>query len=230
MPRRIPPSISTVPRPATASATSGRASRLAGTWSSWRPPWFETTTPAAPCSIASAASSAVSTPLTRTGSEQPEASSSRSGQARRRVHLREDLLDAERAPAAERRVEAGHAERRRAPWRPCAGPARGGPPGGRRRSAGSPRSPTRPPRRGAPGSPPGRGSSRAGRSAGPREPPPRPRSAARWRSSTGRTPFRPQPPPEPSPARPPDGRAAGRRPGRPAPASTAARRAARSRC
>jgi hypothetical protein len=38
VPRRTPPSISTGTRPATASTTSGSASRLAATPSSWRPP------------------------------------------------------------------------------------------------------------------------------------------------------------------------------------------------
>ena len=41
-----------------ASTISGRTSSVAGARSSCRPPWFETTTPAAPCSAASTASSA----------------------------------------------------------------------------------------------------------------------------------------------------------------------------
>src|SRR5712691_1489629 len=78
-PRRTPPSSSTSTRPSTASATSGSASIDAATPSSWRPPWFETTTAAAPCSTASRASSAVSTPLSTTGKPCP-ASHSRSRQ------------------------------------------------------------------------------------------------------------------------------------------------------
>ena len=52
-PRRMPPSTSTSTLPSTASATSGSASIVASAPSSWRPPWFETTTPAAPWSAAS---------------------------------------------------------------------------------------------------------------------------------------------------------------------------------
>ena len=53
VPRRMPPSRSTSIRPSTASTTSGSASIVAATPSSWRPPWFETTIAAAPCSHAS---------------------------------------------------------------------------------------------------------------------------------------------------------------------------------
>ena len=65
-------------RPSTASTTSGSASIVAATPSSCRPPWFETTTPAAPCSHARRASSAVSTPLRTTGRPASEAKRSTS--------------------------------------------------------------------------------------------------------------------------------------------------------
>ena len=74
----MPPSTSTSIRPSTASTTSGSASIVAGAPSSWRPPWLETITPAAPCSQASAASSAVTMPFTSTGRLESETSSSRS--------------------------------------------------------------------------------------------------------------------------------------------------------
>ena len=48
--------------------------------SSWRPPWLETTTPAAPCSTASAASSAVRRPLTSSGTPASAAIPPRSSQ------------------------------------------------------------------------------------------------------------------------------------------------------
>ena len=89
--------------------TSGRASAVARQRSSWRPPWLETTTPAAPCSTASAASSAVSTPLTSTGTavggELLEV-----GPAQRRLHQAEGLLDRHRTLRAQCRFDAWHAE------------------------------------------------------------------------------------------------------------------------
>ena len=57
--------------------------------SSCRPPWFETTTPAAPCSTASSASSAVTTPLRTTGSCPSLAIHSRSAPRDRGVEQRE---------------------------------------------------------------------------------------------------------------------------------------------
>ena len=65
-PRRKPPSIITTASPA-ASTISGSASIVASEPSSWRPPWFDTTTPSAPWSSASRVSSAVSTPLISIG-------------------------------------------------------------------------------------------------------------------------------------------------------------------
>ena len=53
---------------------------MASTVSSWRPPWLDTTIPAAPCSQASRASSAVCTPLSSTGAELSETNCSRSFQ------------------------------------------------------------------------------------------------------------------------------------------------------
>mmetsp|Transcript_19966 Transcript_19966/g.58321 ORF Transcript_19966/g.58321 Transcript_19966/m.58321 type:complete len:206 (+) Transcript_19966:440-1057(+) len=64
VPRQTPPSRYTSQRPATAWTTSGRASMVAGTVSSWRAPWFDTRMPSTPCFTASRASSAVITPLT----------------------------------------------------------------------------------------------------------------------------------------------------------------------
>ena len=63
----MPPSTSTSIRPSTASATSGRTAAVGQTVSSWRAPWFETTTPARPASTASFASSASMTPLPSSG-------------------------------------------------------------------------------------------------------------------------------------------------------------------
>ena len=54
--------------PSTASTTSSSTSIAAAVRSSWRPPWFETHTPSAPCSTASSASSAVRMPLSTSGS------------------------------------------------------------------------------------------------------------------------------------------------------------------
>ena len=51
-----------------------------GDASSWRPPWFETTIAAAPCSQARRASSPVCTPLSTTGSPESAASCSTSRQ------------------------------------------------------------------------------------------------------------------------------------------------------
>ena len=52
------------------------------TRSSWRPPWFETTIAAAPCSTASAASSPVMIPFTISGSDDSPWSQPRSSQLR----------------------------------------------------------------------------------------------------------------------------------------------------
>src|SRR5579885_997503 len=63
----MPPSSSTSTCPFTAATISGRARRVAEALSSWRPPWFETTTAVAPASIARRASSPVRTPLATSG-------------------------------------------------------------------------------------------------------------------------------------------------------------------
>ena len=74
-----------------------------GARSSWRPPWLETTMPAAPCSTASAASSAVSTPLTRTGRWHAAARASRRARSRRGVDQGEgSRTAAARSPLARR--------------------------------------------------------------------------------------------------------------------------------
>ena len=52
MPVRMPPSTRMVILPPTASAMAGSTSAVAGHWSSTRPPWLETTMPAAPASRA----------------------------------------------------------------------------------------------------------------------------------------------------------------------------------
>ena len=57
------------------STTSGSASSDAMAPSSWRPPWFDTTTADAPCSQARSASSAVTSPFTTTGTFQRSRSS-----------------------------------------------------------------------------------------------------------------------------------------------------------
>ena len=64
---RTPPSTNTG-RPAAAARTAGNASAVGRAWSSCRPPWLDTMTPAAPADRQAAASSARSTPLTTTGS------------------------------------------------------------------------------------------------------------------------------------------------------------------
>ena len=78
-------------------------SSVAATPSSWRPPWLETITPAAPCSTASAASSPVWTPLTRTGSEQSAASAPRSSQSSVGSTSSNSSVVVIGAPAADRR-------------------------------------------------------------------------------------------------------------------------------
>lgn len=60
-PRRIPPSIASGIRPCATGAHSLSASRVAGTPSSWRPPWFEMMTPSTPYWMASSTSSGVYT-------------------------------------------------------------------------------------------------------------------------------------------------------------------------
>src|SRR5439155_8062608 len=74
---RMPPSIRTTAS-GSASRTSTSASSAATAPSTCRPPWFETITPSTPCCRASSASAAVSTPLTRSGSEVCARSQSRS--------------------------------------------------------------------------------------------------------------------------------------------------------
>src|SRR5262249_28128600 len=49
VPRRIPPSIMTSRASPAAATTSGSTASVAGASSSWRPPWFDTITAAAPC-------------------------------------------------------------------------------------------------------------------------------------------------------------------------------------
>ena len=65
--RRMPPSTYTSARPATASTISATMSAVAGASASWRAPWLETTTAAAPASTQRTASSARCTPLATTG-------------------------------------------------------------------------------------------------------------------------------------------------------------------
>src|SRR3954452_20532596 len=77
--QRMPPSINTTAS-GSASRTSTSASSAATAPSTWRPPWFDTTTPSMPWSSASCASSAVSTPLTSSGSDVCPRSQSRSSQ------------------------------------------------------------------------------------------------------------------------------------------------------
>ncbi len=62
-PLRTPPSSSTSAWGAIADTTSGSLEIVEATPSSWRPPWFDTTTPSAPTSTAARASSPDSTPL-----------------------------------------------------------------------------------------------------------------------------------------------------------------------
>ncbi len=69
-------------RPATAAATSGKARIVGRTVSSCRPPWLETTMPAAPWSIALTASSPRRIPLTTIGNFVIERSHSTSAQDR----------------------------------------------------------------------------------------------------------------------------------------------------
>jgi len=62
-PRRTPPSSRTVSLLPAALATAGSASSVAAAPSSWRPPWFDTTTPSQPIAAARSASSGRSTPF-----------------------------------------------------------------------------------------------------------------------------------------------------------------------
>ncbi len=76
----MPPSTNTGTRPAAAATTAGNSSTLGGSVSSVRPPWFETTSPAAPLPIARSASRGSVTPFTSTGSFVRAHSHSRSAQ------------------------------------------------------------------------------------------------------------------------------------------------------
>src|SRR5438128_941322 len=67
VPRRMPESMRTSMRSPTPSAIAGRASRVAGTWSSWRPPWFDTITASTPRSAARRAAAAARIPLRASG-------------------------------------------------------------------------------------------------------------------------------------------------------------------
>jgi len=62
-PRRTPPSSNTVSFFPAAEATAGNASKVEEAPSSWRPPWFDTTTPSQPTAAARSASSGRSTPF-----------------------------------------------------------------------------------------------------------------------------------------------------------------------
>ena len=62
-PERMPPSTITTICPLTASAMAGRTSAVAGTPSCTRPPWLDTTIPAAPASRAFRAPLTVMIPL-----------------------------------------------------------------------------------------------------------------------------------------------------------------------
>mmetsp|Transcript_6399 Transcript_6399/g.15071 ORF Transcript_6399/g.15071 Transcript_6399/m.15071 type:complete len:200 (+) Transcript_6399:151-750(+) len=67
VPRRIPPSMKMGICPRTSSAIAGSTSIVAGTESSCRPPWLDTTMAAAPALMASLASSGCMTPLAMMG-------------------------------------------------------------------------------------------------------------------------------------------------------------------
>ena len=67
MPVRMPPSTRMVILPPTASAMAGSTSAVAGHWSSTRPPWLDTTMPAAPASRAFFAPATVMMPLAMKG-------------------------------------------------------------------------------------------------------------------------------------------------------------------
>ena len=67
MPRPMPPSTRTVPGQRSLRPSPGARRRWPTARSSWRPPWLETITPAAPLCTARFASSAVRRPLTRSG-------------------------------------------------------------------------------------------------------------------------------------------------------------------
>ncbi len=95
--------------------------------------------PAAPCSQASAASSAVWMPFTSTGSGQSAANRSSSGQVTRRVHDAEEVLDGDPAGAPERRRHGRHVEVGGDAEAACGGRARADRGRGRRRSRRSPR-------------------------------------------------------------------------------------------
>jgi hypothetical protein len=64
-PLRIPPSTAIRIWPFTIGAHCRRASNVAGTPSSWRPPWFEMSTPSTPAAIAYSTSSGVEIPLSQ---------------------------------------------------------------------------------------------------------------------------------------------------------------------
>ncbi len=67
LPLRTPPSNTISAFPATAATISSSTSSVAGHGSSWRPPWLDTYTAAAPASTARRASSPHITPFTATG-------------------------------------------------------------------------------------------------------------------------------------------------------------------
>ena len=109
VPRRMPPSSSTSSRSPTASTTAGSASIVGITPSSWRPPWFETTTPAAPCSAARTASVGLEHALDDDGNRDGGGKAFEVGPVERRV---EDLHSLSRPPRARARTATdGHASR-----------------------------------------------------------------------------------------------------------------------
>ena len=94
--RRMPPSASIVRSAPTASTIAGNARAVDGTPSSWRPPWFDTTIPSAPCFAASLASSGSRIPLTISGPFHSDRIQSRSAQLTAgsklsRIHAKKSL-------------------------------------------------------------------------------------------------------------------------------------------
>ena len=119
-PERTPLSRTIGMRPATASAMPGSASMVAIAPSTWRPPWFDTTIPLIPCSIAASASAGWRIPFSRIGSSGPLAEEREvvPGERRTRVRLDEAPHRCAREPGAHvreprARVGAGLTEERR---------------------------------------------------------------------------------------------------------------------
>ena len=162
-----------------AAPRSWRSLRRAGGRRGWR-----RSRPAAPCSQASAASSAGQDALHHHRQARPGGKLLEVVPPHRGVHQGEHVGRVSRPWPCPRRPQSSGPSRRPGSRIPCAGRARGAPAAARRPSGRSRRSRPPPPGRSGRGSRRGRGSSRAGTSAARRARPPPPRRGSRSPGST----------------------------------------------